>query len=49
MDLKVAGKLLIIHSALVKSLGKNWEQSEAVHQLFIEFKQAYDSVRRDIL
>jgi len=49
VDFKVAGKLLIIYSALVISSRKKWEQSEAVHQLFIEFKQAYDSVRRDIL
>jgi hypothetical protein len=25
---------------------KKWENSEAVHQLFIDFKKAYDSVRR---
>jgi len=30
-------------------LEKKWEHSEAVHQLFIEFKKAYDSVRREIL
>jgi hypothetical protein len=28
---------------------KEWEQSEAVHQLFIAFKKAYDSVRREAL
>jgi len=25
------------------------EQNEAVHQLFIDFKKAYDSVRREVL
>ena len=49
MDFNVGGKLLIIYSALVKSLRKKWEQSETVHRLFIDFKQAYDSVRRDVL
>ena len=30
-------------------LEKKWEHSEAVHQLFIDFKKAYDSVRREAL
>jgi len=28
---------------------KKWENNEAVHQLLIDFKKAYDSVRREIL
>jgi len=44
-----AGQLLIIHSAFVKYLKKKGEYSEAVHQLFIDFKKAYDSVRREVL
>ena len=28
---------------------KKWEYNEAVHQLFIDFKKAYDSVRRETL
>jgi len=28
---------------------KKWEYNEAVHQLFIDFKKAYDSVRREAL
>jgi len=28
---------------------KKWESNEAVHQLFIDFKKAYDSVRREVL
>ena len=30
-------------------LEKKWEYNEVVHQLFIEFKKAYDSVRREVL
>jgi len=30
-------------------LEKKWEYIEAVHQLFIYFKKAYDSVRREVL
>ena len=30
-------------------LEKKWEYNEAVHQLFIDFKKAYDTVRREVL
>jgi hypothetical protein len=30
-------------------LEEKWEYNEAVHQLFIDFKKAYDSVRRAVL
>jgi hypothetical protein len=30
-------------------LEKKWEYNEAVHQLFIDFKRAYDSVKREVL
>ena len=30
-------------------LGKKWVYSEEVHQLFIDFKKAYDSIRREVL
>jgi hypothetical protein len=30
-------------------LGKKLEYSETVHQLFVDFKKAYDSVRREVL
>ena len=30
-------------------LEKKWENNEAVHRLFIDFKKAYDSVRREVL
>jgi hypothetical protein len=30
-------------------LEKKWEYKQAVHQLFVDFKKAYDSVRREVL
>jgi hypothetical protein len=30
-------------------LRKKWEYNEALHQLFIDFKKAYDSVKRGVL
>jgi hypothetical protein len=30
-------------------LEKKWEYNETVHQLFIDFKKGYDSVRREVL
>jgi hypothetical protein len=44
----VTDQLLIRISALVRYL-KKWEDNETVHQLFIDFKKAYDSVRREVL
>jgi hypothetical protein len=29
--------------------GEKWEYNETVHQLAIDFKKAYDSVRREVL
>ena len=49
MDSDATGRLLIIYFAFVKYLKKKWEYNEAVHQLSIDFKKAYDSVRRDVL
>ena len=36
-------------SCIRQILEKKWEYNEAVHQLFIDFKKAYDSVRREVL
>jgi len=48
VDLNTAGRLLIIYSAFIKYLKeKKWKYNEAVHHLFIDFKKAYDSVRRE--
>jgi hypothetical protein len=32
-----------------QTLEKKWEYNGTVHQLFIDFKKAYDSVRREVL
>ena len=47
VDSEATGRLLIIYSAFIKYWRKNG--NEAVHQLFIDFKKAYDSVRREVL
>ena len=54
IPLTVAEIKCIIHFLLKKNiyiyiLEKKWEYNEAVHQLFIDFKKAYDSVRREVL
>ena len=46
VDCDATGQLLIIYSAFIKYLKKKWENNKAVHQLFIDFKEAYDSIRR---
>jgi len=33
----------------VLTLEKKWEYNEEVHQLFIDFKNTYDSVRKEVL
>jgi len=40
---------LIIYTAFVKYLGKKWKYNEEVHQLFIDFKKTYYSVRRELI
>jgi hypothetical protein len=30
-------------------LSGTWEYNKVVHQLFVDFKKAYDSVRREVL
>ena len=49
VDFDATGPVLAIYSAFVKYLRKKWEYNEAVHQLFVCVKKAYDSVRRDVL
>ena len=48
VDFDTTGQLLIIYCAFLKCL-RNMEYNEAVHQLFVEFKRAYDSFRREEL
>jgi hypothetical protein len=49
MDLDLTDKLLIRVSASLRYWRKKWEYNETVHQLFIYFKKAYESVRREVL
>jgi hypothetical protein len=47
-------KLLGIISAdqifyILQILQKKWEYNGTVHQLFIDFRKAYDSVKREVL
>ena len=36
-------------SCICQILEKKWKHNESVHQLFIDFKNTYDSVRREAL
>jgi hypothetical protein len=40
---------ILIRSLCRQILEKKWEYNETVHQLFIDFKKAYDSVSREVL
>jgi hypothetical protein len=33
----------------LSDIGEKWEYNETIDQLFIDFKKAYDSVRREVL
>jgi hypothetical protein len=45
----VTGQLLIILFCTSQIYDKKWEYSVSVHSIFVDFKKAYDSVRREIL
>jgi len=47
VNFDATGHLLIIYSAFVKYLRKNWNTTR--HQLFIGFKKAYDSFRTEMM
>jgi hypothetical protein len=42
----VTGQLMICNCQILE---KKWEHNGAVHQLFVDFKKAYNSVRREVL
>jgi hypothetical protein len=48
VDIDTTGELLIIF-CIHQILEKELEYNEAVHQIFIVFKKAHDSVRREVL
>jgi hypothetical protein len=47
-DFDAKGQLLNIYYAFIKYLRK-WEYNETMHQLFIDFKKAYESVMSEDL
>jgi len=52
MDLDATGQLLIIYCVVLyirhlSNTWKKWKYNEAVHDLFTDFKKAYDSIRRE--
>ena len=49
MGFDATGQLLITYSEFFKYLEKKLEYDEALHQLFTDFKKAYNSVRREVL
>jgi hypothetical protein len=48
VDFDATSQLLFMYSVFVTYL-KKWEYNEAVQHLFIDFKKAYDSFRREVL
>jgi hypothetical protein len=49
VDSDRVGQILIIYSIFFKFLRKKSEYNEAVRQLFMDYKKAYDSVRREAM
>jgi hypothetical protein len=49
MGFDVTDQLLITCFASIRYWRRKWEYNETVHQLFVDFKKAFDSVRRVIL
>jgi hypothetical protein len=45
----ITGQLMIVYSAFVKYFRKNGNTVRQVHQLFVDFKKACDSVRGEVL
>ena len=48
-DFDATGQLLTAYSTSVKYLRKSGNKMKQVHQLWIEFQKAHDSVRREVL
>ena len=41
--------VVVVVVVIRQMLEKKWDYNEEVHQLFIDFKKAYDSVTREVL
>jgi hypothetical protein len=48
MDFEATDQLLITYSIFVV-VEKKWEYYDALHQLFLDFKKAYDSVKWEVV
>jgi hypothetical protein len=49
VDLNIIDQLVITYFAFIRYWRKKWQYNGTVHQLFIDFNKAYDSVRREVL
>jgi hypothetical protein len=49
VDFEVIDQLLLRFFCFHQILVNKWEYHETVHKLFIDFKEAYDSVRKEAL
>jgi hypothetical protein len=49
VDFNITDKLLIRSFVLFGFWRKKWKCNKTAHQLFIDFKKAYDSLRREVL
>jgi hypothetical protein len=47
VDFDITNQLLIRSFAIVRYWKKQFQYNDTVHQLFIDFKEAYDSVRQE--
>jgi hypothetical protein len=49
VDFDETDQLLVTLFCILHMLEKKWEYNERVHQLFVKFKNAYDSVRWEVV
>ena len=49
VDLDITDRLFTKYFVFGRYWRKKWEYDGTIHQLFIDFKKAYDSVKREIL
>jgi hypothetical protein len=49
LDFDVIHRLLARHVAFVKCWRRKWGCNGTAHWLFLDFKKAFDSVRREVL